>query len=108
MVKTFYVKSIDDLRLFFANEFSELKDFDFNINGQNNPDKFLELWNHKNPYFKNLQKRLGLLFFYRLKSIFQEDCIGHNGEFLFEGYSILKTKDEMAFYQSYRYSNKLK
>lgn len=99
MVKSFYIKSVDDLKLFFASEFPELKNFDFSINGQKNQIKFQELWNHKNQYFKNLKDKLGIIFFYKLKFLFQEDFIDKNGTFLVEEYSILKSKDEMAFYE---------
>lgn len=89
----YLINNVSSLKWFFKKEFPELSNLDLTIDSEANKEKFDEIWNHKNPYFKSLQQKIGIRCFYQIKSLFQEDFIDKKGAFLFQLIFIFKMKN---------------
>ena len=89
----YLINNVPSSKWFFQKEFPELSNLDFAIDCENEKERFEEVWNYKNPCFKNLQLKIGVRSFYHIKSLFQEDFIDKKGSFLFQLIFIFKMKN---------------
>lgn len=89
----YLINNVTSLKWFFKKEFPELSNLDLTLDSETNKEKFDEVWNHKNPYFKNLQKKIGIRGFYQINSLFHEGFIDKKGSFLFQLIFVFKMKN---------------
>lgn len=86
----YLINNVQSLKEFFKKEFPELADIDLNIDIEKDKEKFEEVWNHKNPYFKNFQSKIGLRPYYYIRQLFNEEFVDKKGSFLFQLIFIFK------------------